>query len=262
MENEVVYFVDERLMRGRWGMLPMDAPWRRQPMGMIWRCSGGRVRVCADQQEWELESGDALTIRRHRVASLEILSGPVFCQRVLYHCQSQPRLPPVLRRPDPLLFDCCFARLTRIFQQQGGRSDSAAVWLRALLDGLVTDHLGDGEAQPDRVNALRSWCAAIDADPAADWSVARMAAQEGISSDHFTRLFKQVALVSPRDYIVRARIHAASSRLRDGSEPIARIAAALGYGSVYHFSHQFRRHVGESPTSYRRRMRGVGESQS
>ena len=45
----------------------------------------------------------------------------------------------------------------------------------------------------------------------------------------------------------------ARGRLRRGSDGIALVAEAVGYGSEAAFSRAFKRHVGESPSKWRRR---------
>ncbi|MFW5846364.1 MAG: helix-turn-helix transcriptional regulator [Planctomycetota bacterium] len=146
--------------------------------------------------------------------------------------------------------DVCFARLMAAVQGHGGRSEAAVLWLRALLDCLASDHV-DRSPSSAAIDRIRACCRDIDADPGADWSVAHMAGHCSCSPDHFARLFKRVALISPRAYITRARVQAAGCRLRESDMPIARIAEELGYGSVYHFSSQFRRHTGLSPSAWR-----------
>lgn len=53
-----------------------------------------------------------------------------------------------------------------------------------------------------------------------------------------------------------ARIRAAQEQMLDGDDPLNAIAISAGFSSIQHFSTSFRRAIGESPSSWRRRQRG------
>jgi AraC-like DNA-binding protein len=53
-----------------------------------------------------------------------------------------------------------------------------------------------------------------------------------------------------------ARVRAAQRLLIDGDEALTRIALEVGCASLQHFSALFRKHVGVSPSAWRRRRRG------
>jgi AraC-like DNA-binding protein len=61
----------------------------------------------------------------------------------------------------------------------------------------------------------------------------------------FTRTFG----IAPHQYVVARRIDAARGRLLDG-EPIALVAAGIGFYDQAHFTRQFKRHVGTTPGRY------------
>ncbi len=62
--------------------------------------------------------------------------------------------------------------------------------------------------------------------------------------------------VSTGQYIVRARIELACSRLRQTAEPIVRIAQDCGYSDQAAFTRQFRKSVRLTPSQYQRLHRG------
>jgi AraC-like DNA-binding protein len=51
------------------------------------------------------------------------------------------------------------------------------------------------------------------------------------------------------------RIGAAAARLAGGDEPVAHIAADVGYGALANFNRQFRATKGMTPRAYRARFR-------
>jgi len=71
----------------------------------------------------------------------------------------------------------------------------------------------------------------------------------GVSPSHLVRCFTGTFGIAPHQYVTARRIDAARKRLLDG-EPIALVAAGVGFYDQAHFSRQFKRHVGTPPGRY------------
>ncbi len=84
-------------------------------------------------------------------------------------------------------------------------------------------------------------------------SVAQLAALGGMSTSHFTRLFRAAFGTTPIDWLRRERISQAKRRLVETRDAIKEIAAQVGYGDHYFFSKDFKRFTGLPPSAYRRR---------
>lgn len=78
-----------------------------------------------------------------------------------------------------------------------------------------------------------------------------IAAELGISSSHCNRVFRQVYGQSPRVYLSEMVLHEAKVLLGNPKLSVQNIAAMLGYKDIAHFSRQFKRWSGVSPTRYR-----------
>ena len=91
----------------------------------------------------------------------------------------------------------------------------------------------------------------LHGEPARSWSLAELAAACGMSRSAFAARFKGLTGLSPLDYLVRWRRRLAGRALRDGREPLARIARSCGYASDSAFSHAFKRVMGVSPKIWR-----------
>ncbi|KOY16679.1 helix-turn-helix domain-containing protein [Paenibacillus xylanivorans] len=78
-----------------------------------------------------------------------------------------------------------------------------------------------------------------------------IAAELGISSSHCNRVFRQVYGQSPRVYLSEMVLHEAKVLLGNPKLSVHNIAAMLGYKDIAHFSRQFKRWSGISPTRYR-----------
>jgi AraC-like DNA-binding protein len=71
-----------------------------------------------------------------------------------------------------------------------------------------------------------------------------------VSPAHLVRSFTGRFGISPHRYLVGRRIDVARALVLEG-QPIARIAADVGFHDQAHFTRHFRRHVGTTPGSYR-----------
>lgn len=88
-----------------------------------------------------------------------------------------------------------------------------------------------------------------------DLSAAALAARMCLSERHFARVFRQETGTSPASYVEAARVEAARRLLETTDEPLERIAAATGLGSVETLHRAFRKQINTTPASYRRRFR-------
>jgi AraC-like DNA-binding protein len=70
-----------------------------------------------------------------------------------------------------------------------------------------------------------------------------------VSPAHLLRSFTRAFGIPPHRYVVGRRIDAARRRLLDG-EPLAQVAAEVGFHDQAHLTRHFRRHVGVTPGRY------------
>ena len=105
-------------------------------------------------------------------------------------------------------------------------------------------------------------CAAMTAmhrDVARHWSLEELGKAAGMSRSGFASRFKQVAGISPMEYLARWRMHIAADRLRTTSHIVLRIANSVGYASDAAFSTAFKKALGQSPRMYRHGRQGSSE---
>ncbi|ROS45214.1 GlxA family transcriptional regulator [Amycolatopsis thermoflava] len=88
-----------------------------------------------------------------------------------------------------------------------------------------------------------------------DLSTAALAARMCLSERHFARVFRQETGRTPAAYVEAARVEAARRLLESTDEPLDRIAAACGLGSVETLHRVMRKQIGTTPAAYRRRFR-------
>lgn len=88
----------------------------------------------------------------------------------------------------------------------------------------------------------------LDGDPL----LADMAGLLGLTPNHFSTAFRRTLGEPPHRYLTLRRIERAKSLLLDDDLTVTDIALATGFSSSAHFATAFRRHVGTSPTDWRR----------
>lgn len=89
-----------------------------------------------------------------------------------------------------------------------------------------------------------------------------LAEQCGMSQTYFRRLFHNLYGVSPKQYILSARLRWAKTMLRSTEDSITEIAKSCGFENVYYFSRAFRIHEGVSPSEYRNHHSQIGETEN
>ncbi|MEU1229010.1 AraC family transcriptional regulator [Streptomyces sp. NPDC005828] len=138
----------------------------------------------------------------------------------------------------PSLLDLLFVYMIRSWAAES----TAGAWPAALGD-------------PVTAAALR----ALHSDPAAPWTVDRLAAEAGVSRPTLARRFTTLVGRPPMAYLTWWRLTRAAALLRDTGDPLATVARRVGYASPYALSHAFRREFGTTPGRYRNGCQGLSD---
>ncbi len=136
-------------------------------------------------------------------------------------------------------------RLADIIVIQAIRSwvESSAASQTGWLRGLQDRHVG---------RALAS----IHRDPAQPLTLADLAREGGLSRSAFTARFTQMVGTPPMAYVTQWRMRVALARLQERRQPLAQLAAQVGYDSEAAFNRAFKRVTGLTPGSVRRGATG------
>ncbi len=128
---------------------------------------------------------------------------------------------------------------------------------RALLDllELVSEVLDPAISIVD--DPLQEAADLIECNMHRALSVQAVAAEVGMSTNHFIRSFRQRFGETPLVYHQRNRIRAAQRLLTQTQYPIKLIAEWTGFSDVYYFSRLFSAKTGTPPAAYRRQKSGV-----
>ena len=124
-----------------------------------------------------------------------------------------------------------------------------------LIAGLRADPRCRQLFAPPRQDPIADALRLIEADPAASWTVERLARAVGMGRSNFAAHFTQTVGRAPMELVAQQRMQHAAELLRQGKLKIAEISEMAGYGSEAAFSRRFTRHFGLSPSQMRERAR-------
>ena len=95
----------------------------------------------------------------------------------------------------------------------------------------------------------------IESRPEAQHGLIALAREARLSRYHFLRIFQQLTGLTPHQYVLRARLRRAATRLVLEPAQVLDIALDSGFGDVSNFNHAFRAEFGASPRAYRKNSR-------
>ena len=116
--------------------------------------------------------------------------------------------------------------------------------MTVIADGLPSPHL---QRKIHEVQLFLAQNLAYDVD------LNTIAAHAAFSPYSFTRQFTAMVGMPPYRYLISLRIARAAQLLRESDLTVTQILHRVGFHSPSHFTTTFRRHMGMSPTDYRRR---------
>ncbi len=143
-----------------------------------------------------------------------------------------------------------FAQLSRLSEAGDAYQSRAAAFrfvalLYELMAGSQTSHHG----HPAIEKALEYMRSQIGEA----YTLDDLATRLGLEKSYFIRLFKKNVGVSPMNYAMNLKMSAAADLLCTTREPLALVAAQVGFPDEYHFAKRFKQWSGLAPGTYRGR---------
>jgi len=139
-------------------------------------------------------------------------------------------------------------------------------WLEPVIAddqrvGTIVKFPGTLQAVPSMASGLpryklRRVMAYVDARLGGPISLDDLANVAGVSRFHFHRQFRKTVGVTPREYVLRARIERAKGLLTESDLTVGEVSGAVGFADQSHFSNIFRRLTAMTPRGFRNSMSG------
>jgi AraC family transcriptional regulator, arabinose operon regulatory protein len=232
----------------------------------IWYIARGTGRLKVEGTEYVLSPGDCFLLRlwEHHIG-INGNPGALIIPWVVFNYFDRRgkgltpeylrTLPPRYRRMSNIAF---FNDLMQhiIDRSKAGDDAAALFWLDAALKEMAVEderqkQEKQGRRRENTVNLFDLLCTEIQENPGKRYRIEELAQKQGCSRDHFIRLFREAKGTTPMDFIIQARMDAASNLLLFSEHTLAAIAERLGYADPFIFSRQFKRKTGLSPSQYR-----------
>jgi AraC-like DNA-binding protein len=223
-----------------WTVFIVDDGWIRYDLEARHRGAGGeRVTILPPRVVHDGRAAGALGFRKRVL----YLGTEVLDERLAGRAVDRPDVhEPALRRA-----------VHALHRALGEPDDALEAEARlAVVGDRLRAHLGDrpaGAAEPHPGGLARDLRDLLDVRLFTRTTLAEAGWALGASPAHLVRSFRQTFGIAPHQYVVARRIDAARRRLLDG-EPIALVAAGVGFYDQAHFTRQFKRHVGTPPGRY------------
>jgi AraC-like DNA-binding protein len=223
-----------------WTVFIVDDGWIRYDLGTRHRGAGGeRVTILPPNVVHDGRAG----------------GGGGFRKRVLYLSTDvlDERLTgPAVDRPD--IHDRAVRQAVQALDRSLGEPDNAleAEARLAFVGERLRAHLGDlpsGARDRETVRLAGDLRDLLDQRLFDRTTLAEAGHELGASPSHLVRSFTGTFGIAPHQYVTARRIDAARKRLL-GGEPIALVAAGVGFYDQAHFTRLFKRHVGTPPGRY------------
>jgi AraC family transcriptional regulator, alkane utilization regulator len=129
------------------------------------------------------------------------------------------------------LLELLCAEVIRAYFENG---EQPVGWFRGLRDPIVGKAIANIHAQPN-----------------ASWTVSNLAGRVSISPSRLAARFVESMGISPMAYVAQCRMNIACQKLTTSRYSIEQIAFDIGYESAAAFYRAFKKHLGQSPASWR-----------
>ncbi|HVM63019.1 MAG TPA: AraC family transcriptional regulator [Verrucomicrobiae bacterium] len=126
--------------------------------------------------------------------------------------------------------------------------------IRGYIEALPGNATGWFAAMRDP--SLSRALSALHLRPAHAWTAEELAKEARLSRSAFAERFTSTVGLPPMAYLTRWRMLLAGQRLRESSDTLAQVAAAVGYESEFTFSRAFVREIGVRPGAWRKSGEG------
>jgi len=141
-------------------------------------------------------------------------------------------------------------RSDELYRNSTSTLDAMIQWLRYFIDKAV-DYTMEIAKSQSVIGRVKEY---IQANLKNEITREDIANSVYLNPDYLTRLFKKSTGASLIEYVTETRIKKSIILLNESNLPISTVASEVGYDNLTYFSKLFKKHVGITPSDYRRQM--------
>lgn len=140
----------------------------------------------------------------------------------------------------------------KIFEIWDKKSISYKYDAASILNMIFAEFYKDNKPKDSRDKKIREGVDYIKENCLkTDFYLPDAAAKSAVSETYFRRLFKKEYGISPKQYVINRRLKYAASMIVAGYYTLEEISCRCGYSDYKHFSSEFKKIMGVSPSKYR-----------
>lgn len=132
-------------------------------------------------------------------------------------------------------------------------SNLSHLFLRILQNGHFSKNQLTTDNSVHRIDQIKVVLEYIEREFQEEITLGDLANLVGMNPRYFCRVFKQITLVSPMDYVIYFRIEQACKMLATTTKSILEIALECGFNDCNYFTRMFKKRKGMTPKQYRKR---------
>jgi AraC-like DNA-binding protein len=114
----------------------------------------------------------------------------------------------------------------------------------------IIENMLDRQYWSDTDSAIKFTCEYMTKHFRSSLTVEQLAKMAGISTGYYSREFKRLFGLSPKEFIIHLRVNKAKELLGSSEYPLTEVSKMVGYGDEFYFSRIFKRVTGITPSLY------------
>ena len=142
----------------------------------------------------------------------------------------------------------CMTSILNMAENDPLDEDAISIMIHKILSEL---RRLSNQADESQIKSIRNAINYLENHYQEPLNLADLAKCAGLSSFHFSRVFKKHMGISPYQYLISYRINNAKKLLHNTNLSVQEIAFAIGFNSVPHFIQIFKKYTNLSPKKFR-----------
>ena len=217
------------------------------------RVVSGQVRVVTKNKVKELKQGDIILNQTKNIT--EIFSANAIFRIFIFNCTKQP-INFKLDAQYAIAFDECEDRILNVIFGYDADDKNINAIINHQFASLYLTLIENYKHKAKNINPYSKEVASavkyINENLNEKISFTDISKKYNLSERTFRKAFNSVMGVSPKTYQQSARMNIAATKLKDGDLTISEISDELGFYSQFHFSKDFKKHFGVTPSEYKK----------